>query len=79
MKSMLSRMPALLVAGLCAFWVLALITIPIAYARSRGWGDYWAFSLNELLRSLLFLFGPPALLILVWRKARKRSGDERAA
>ena len=78
MNHVLARMPAVLVTGLCALWVLALITIPIVYARSRGWGYYWAFSLDEFLRSLLFLLGPPALLILVWRRARKRSGDEGA-
>jgi hypothetical protein len=78
MSHLVGRMSAVIVAGLCAFWILALITLPIMYARAKGWGYYWAFSLDEVLGSLLLLLGPPALLLLVWRRSRKQRGGEGA-
>jgi hypothetical protein len=66
-----ARIPAVLVAALCAVWVLALITMPILYAHLRGWGYYWAFSIGEFVGNLPFLLGPPVLFMLVWRWAPK--------
>ena len=74
----IARLSAVLVAAVCGVWVLALITIPIVYARLKGWGYYVAFSPGELLGSLLFLVGPPLLFIFVWRRARRRSDGEGA-
>jgi hypothetical protein len=78
MSHLLARMPAALVAALCALWALALIAIPIVYTRVKGYGHYWAFSFDEVLRSLAFLLGPPVLLILMWRWARRRNRGEGA-
>jgi hypothetical protein len=78
MSHLVARMPAVIIATLCVVWILALIAIPVLFSRGMGWGYYWAFSFDELLRSLPFLLGPPLLLVLMWRRARSRSRGEGA-
>jgi hypothetical protein len=78
MMHLLARMPPALVAVLCALWIIGGIAVPILYLRLRGWGSYWVFSLEEVLPSLLLLFGPPAFLAILWHRAR-RGSDGRGA
>ena len=69
----LARMTPALVVGLSALWIIGVIAIPLLYVRWQGWGSYWALSLEDILLSGLLLFGPPALLAILWYRARKRS------
>ena len=78
MRQFLARVPASIVIAASVLWVLGIGALPLFYARLQGWGLYWAFSPGEFLASILLLLGPPLVLVIVWRRVRRRDHGEGA-
>jgi len=78
MRRVLARTAAVVVVAICLLWIVGPIALPLLYGYRKGWGFYWAFSTGEFLLGSLLLLGPPVLLILVWRQARRQSPGEGA-
>ena len=78
MRQFLARVPASIVIAASILWLLGIGAIPLLNARLQGWGVYWVFSPGEFLLSILLLVGPPLVLVIVWRRVRRRDHGEGA-
>jgi hypothetical protein len=67
----LGAWPLSAVIGVSAAWIFAWVAWPWLYLWVSGKGWYWGLSLPEAIQSVVILFGPPIVLVVLWQRARR--------